>query len=62
MACAMSEMTKTIDGFLPGFPDQETEWIFNTAAGNEIASEKFDSPEFPAASTANAFGFSLKRP
>lgn len=58
----MSEMAKTTGGFLPGFPDQETERIFHGAPCNEIVSEKFDSPEFPAASTANAFGFSLKRP
>lgn len=30
----MSEMTKTTDGFLPGFPDQETERIFNDAPGS----------------------------
>ena len=50
------------DRFLPGVPGREIERIFNTAAGNEIASGKFDSPESSAALAANAFGFFLKRP
>lgn len=58
----MSEMTKTTGGFLPGFPDQETERIFHDVPCSEIVSEKFGSPEFSAASTANAFGLFLKRP
>ena len=53
------EMT---DRFLPGVPGPEIERIFNAAAGNEIASGKFDSPESSAALAANAFGFFLKRP
>ena len=50
------------DRFLPGVPGREIERIFNTAAGNEIASGKFDSPESSAALAANTFGFFLKRP
>ena len=50
------------DRFLPGVPGPEIENIFNTAAGNEIATGKFDSPESSAALAANAFGFFLKRP
>ena len=43
--------------FLPGVPGPKVEAIFNAAAGNEIASGKFDSPESSAALAANAFGF-----
>ena len=50
------------DRFLPGVPGAEIERIFNAAAGNEIASGKFDSPESSAALAANAFGFFLNRP
>lgn len=50
------------DRFLPGVPGPEIEEIFNTAAGNEIATGKFDSPESSAALAANAFGFFLNRP
>ena len=50
------------DRFLPGVPGPEIERIFNAAAGNEITSGKFDSPESSAALAANAFGFFLKRP
>ena len=46
--------------FLPGVPGREIENIFNSAAGNEISSGKFDSPESSAALAANAFGFFLK--
>ena len=35
--------------------------MFNSAAGNEIATGKFDSPESSAALAANAFGFFLGR-
>ena len=45
--------------FLPGVPAQRIEAIFNAAAGNEIATGKFDSPESSAALAANAFGFFL---
>lgn len=48
--------------FLPGVPGPEIEAIFNAAAGNEIATGKFDSPESSAALAANAFGFFLRRP
>ena len=47
--------------FLPGVPGPEIEAIFNAAAGNEIATGKFDSPESSAALAANAFGFFLHR-
>lgn len=47
--------------FLPGVPGPKVEAIFNAAAGNEIASGKFDSPESSAALAANAFGFFLER-
>ena len=50
------------DRWLPGVPGREIERIFNAAAGNEIESGKFDSPESSAALAANAFGFFLKRP
>ena len=50
------------DRFLPGVPGPEIERIFNAAAGNEIASGKFDSPESSAALAANALGVFLKRP
>ena len=45
--------------FLPGVPGPEIEAIFNAAAGNEIATGKFDSPESSAELAANAFGFFL---
>ena len=45
--------------FLPGVPGPEIEAIFNAAAGNEIATGKFDSPESSAAHLGNAFGFFL---
>ena len=45
--------------FLPGVPGPEIEARFNVAAGNEIATGKFDSPESSAALAANAFGFFL---
>ena len=47
--------------FLPGVPGPKIEAIFNAAAGNEIATGKFDSPESSAALAANAFGFFLGR-
>ena len=50
------------DRFLPGVPGREIEEIFNAAAGNEIASGKFDNPASSAALSANTFGFFLKRP
>ena len=49
------------DRFLPGVPGSEVEAIFGAAAGNEIATGKFDSPESSAALAANAFGFFLRR-
>ena len=47
--------------FLPGVPGPQIEAIFDAAAGNEIATGKFDSPESSAALAANAFGFFLQR-
>lgn len=46
---------------MPRVPGPEVEAIFNAAAGNEIATGKFDSPESSAALAANAFGFFLRR-
>ena len=48
--------------FLPGVPGREIEEIFSSAAGNEISSGKFDSPESSAALAANSFGLFLDRP
>ena len=48
--------------FLPGVPGLEIEAVFQTAAGNEMASGKFDSPESSAALAANGFGYFLRRP
>lgn len=48
--------------FLPGVPGPKIEAILDAAAGNEIATGKFDSPESSAALAANAFGFFLDRP
>ena len=48
--------------FLPGVPGPEIEAIFTAAAGNEIATGKFDSLESSAALAANAFGFFLRQP
>ncbi|MCY4614606.1 MAG: hypothetical protein OXB94_13440 [Nitrospira sp.] len=50
------------DRWLPSVPGAEIERIFDAAAGNEIASGKFDSPESSAALAANALGFFLNRP
>ena len=47
--------------FLRGVPGPQIEAIFDAAAGNEIATGKFDSPESSAALAANAFGFFLQR-
>ena len=47
--------------FLPGVPGAEIEAIFARAAGNEIATGKFDSPESSACLAANAFGYFLER-
>lgn len=48
--------------FLPGVPAKRIEEIFNSAAGNEIGSGKFDNPESSAALAANSFGFFLEEP
>ena len=47
--------------FLPGVPGAEIEAIFAAAAGNEIATGKFDRPESSACLAANAFGFFLRQ-
>ena len=47
--------------FLPGVPGPQVEEMYN-AAGNEISSGKFDSPESSARLAANAFGFFINRP
>lgn len=48
--------------FLPGVPEDLVRTAFDRAAGNEIASNKFASPESSAALAANAFGWFLDRP
>ncbi len=48
--------------FLSGVPANKVERIFNSAAGNEIGSGKFDNPESSAALAANSFGFFLEEP
>ena len=52
----------TQDRFLPGVPADLVTRELDAAAGNEIASGKFDSPESSAALSANTFGFFLERP
>lgn len=42
---------------LPYLPEKEILAAFNSAAGNEIVSGKFDHPESSAALAANTFGF-----
>ena len=54
-------MTTKAGRFLPGVPGAEIEAMLNRAAGNEIASGNFDSPESSACLAANAFGFFLWR-
>jgi hypothetical protein len=48
--------------FLPGLPNELILTAYLSAAGNEISSGKFASPESSAALVANAFGFFLNRP
>ena len=48
--------------FLPGVPEDRLRAIFAAAAGNEIASGKFASPQSSAAFAANGFGWFLDRP
>lgn len=48
--------------FLPNVPGRKIESIFNSAAGNEISSGKFDNEESSAALAANTFGYFLNRP
>ena len=48
--------------FLPGVPGAQVEAAYRAAAGNEIETGKFDSPESSSALAANAFGFFLNRP
>ena len=47
--------------FLPSVPGAEIESILNAAPGNEIGTDKFDSPESSAALAVNALGFFLHR-
>ena len=54
-------MTTKAGRFLPGVPGAEIEAMLNRAAGNEIASGNFDSPESSACLAANAFGFFFPR-
>ncbi len=48
--------------FLPGVPEDLVRAAFGKAAGNEIASGKFASPQSSAALAANGFGWFLERP
>ena len=48
--------------FLPGVPEATVREIYGRAAGNEIASGKFASPQSSAALAANGFGWFLERP
>ncbi|MEE4540180.1 MAG: hypothetical protein V2J51_17015 [Erythrobacter sp.] len=48
--------------FLPGVPEEKVREVYERAAGNEIASGKFASPQSSAALAANGFGWFLDRP
>lgn len=48
--------------FLPGVSEARLRAIYGGAAGNEIASGKFASPQSSAALAANGFGWFLDRP
>lgn len=48
--------------FLPGVPEDRLRAIYSGAAGNEIASGKFASPQSSAALAANGFGWFIDRP
>ena len=48
--------------FLPGVPEALIREVYDNAAGNEIASGKFASPQSSAALAANGFGWFLERP
>ncbi len=48
--------------FLPGVPEDKVREVYGRAAGNEIASGKFASPQSSAALAANGFGWFLDRP
>ena len=48
--------------FLPGVSEERLRAIYGHAAGNEIASGKFASPQSSAALAANGFGWFLDRP
>ena len=47
---------------LPGLPEEDILDALNAAAGNEVESGKFASPESSSALAVNAFGWFLKRP
>ncbi|MCV2870365.1 hypothetical protein OEW28_17255 [Defluviimonas sp. WL0002] len=48
--------------FLPGVPIEKVRSAYDHAAGNEIESGKFWSPESSSALAANTFGWFLERP
>lgn len=48
--------------FLPGVSEALVREVYDRAAGNEIASGKFASPQSSAALAANGFGWFLERP
>jgi hypothetical protein len=52
----------TDNWFVPGVPAEPVLACYGRAAGNEIRSGKFGSPESSAALVANTFGFFLERP
>lgn len=55
-------MTEGLPIFLPGVPEELIRSLFGRAAGNEIESGKFASPQSSAALAANGFGWFLERP
>ena len=55
-------MNEAMPVFLPGVPEARLRAIFERAAGNEIESGKFGSPQSSAALAANGFGWFLDRP
>ena len=55
-------MSEPAPNFLPGESEERLRAIYGRAAGNEIASGKFASPQSSAALAANGFGWFLDRP
>lgn len=55
-------MSEPVPIFIPGVSEERLRAIYGRAAGNEIASGKFASPQSSAALAANGFGWFLDRP